>query len=124
MALTDLLERLERRTDTPDTPCNPIGVSAKPAWIKACTPDTPDTPEIINGEIETPETDSRTNAVTSYRWLLHFADREPVEVFTHPDADFARMMREYPDCVAAEPLAGERYGEGYPPQCTDTEGAA
>jgi len=43
-------------------------------------------------------------AFTSYRWLIHFADREPMEIFMHPDADFARMMREYPDCVAAEPL--------------------
>lgn len=41
---------------------------------------------------------------TSFRWLVHFADREPVEVFTHPDACHARMMREYPDAVAAEPL--------------------
>lgn len=65
-------------------------------------------------------------AFTSFRWLVHFADREPVEVFTHPDADFIRMMREYPDCVAAEPLAGERYGEGYPPrrECTDEKGAS
>jgi hypothetical protein len=41
---------------------------------------------------------------TSYRWLIHFAEREPLEVFTHPDANFSRMLREYPDCVAAEPL--------------------
>ena len=27
-----------------------------------------------------------------------------MEIFTHPDADFARMLREYPDCVAAEPF--------------------
>jgi hypothetical protein len=41
---------------------------------------------------------------TSYRWLIHFAEREPLEVFTHPDASISRMLREYPDCVAAEPL--------------------
>jgi hypothetical protein len=56
-------------------------------------------------------TDAKTaDAVTSYRWLVHFANREPLEVFTHPDADFKRMMAEYPDCVAAEPLGGERWG--------------
>lgn len=53
MALADLLERLERRTDTPDTPCNPDEVSAKPAPILACTLDTPDTPQNSN----TPERD-------------------------------------------------------------------
>lgn len=55
MALADLLERLERRTDTPDTPSNPGGVSAKPAPILACTLDTSDTPQNINSESETPE---------------------------------------------------------------------
>lgn len=55
MALADLLERLERRIDTPDTPCNPGGVSGKPAPILACTLDTRDTPESINSESNTPE---------------------------------------------------------------------
>ncbi len=56
MALADLLERLERRTDTPDTPCNPNRVSAKPAPILACTLDTLDTPQNINSETPKPET--------------------------------------------------------------------
>lgn len=55
MALADLLERLERRTDTHDTSCNPGEVSAKPAPVLACTLDTPDTPQNINSE--TPELD-------------------------------------------------------------------
>lgn len=55
MALTDLLARLERRTDALDTPCNPSEVSAKPAPILVCTLDTPDTPKNINSESETPE---------------------------------------------------------------------
>jgi len=55
MALADLLERLERRADTPDTPCNPGGVSEKPAPILACTLDTPDTPESSKSESDTPE---------------------------------------------------------------------
>lgn len=50
MALADLLERLERRTDTPDTSRNPGEVSAKPAPVLACTLDTPDTPQNINSE--------------------------------------------------------------------------
>jgi hypothetical protein len=50
MGLNDLLARLSSQSDTPDTTCNPVEVSAKPAWIGACTldtPDTPDTPQII-----------------------------------------------------------------------------
>lgn len=47
MGLSDLLARLSTQADTPDTPCNPVEVSAKPAWIGACTLDTPDTPQII-----------------------------------------------------------------------------
>lgn len=52
MALAELLERLERRTDTPDTSCNPSEVSAKPAPILDCTPDTPDTPRNSDGNWE------------------------------------------------------------------------
>jgi hypothetical protein len=58
MALADLLERLERRADTPDTPCNPGGVSEKPAPMQACTRDTPDTPQTSNSESDTPKPDS------------------------------------------------------------------
>jgi hypothetical protein len=47
MGLNALLARLSIQADTPDTPCNPVEVSAKPAWIGACTLDTPDTPQII-----------------------------------------------------------------------------
>lgn len=57
MALADLLERLERRTDTPDTPSNPRGVSAKPPPILACTLDTPDAPQNSNSGSNTPELD-------------------------------------------------------------------
>lgn len=50
-------------------------------------------------------TDAKTaDAVTSWGWLLHFADREPLEVFTHPDAGMVRITREYPNAISAEPL--------------------
>jgi len=44
------------------------------------------------------------NDTTSFRWLVRFTDREPLEVCTHPDAGIARMMREYPHAISAEPL--------------------
>ena len=60
MALADLLVQLEQRADTSDTPCNPGGVSAKPAPIKACTLDTPDTPQNCNDRSADVETDTAT----------------------------------------------------------------
>lgn len=114
MGLDALLARLERRAaDTPDTPCNPGGVSAKPAWIKACTLDTPDTPEIINGESETEK---------PWGWLLHFADRESLEVYSHPPVTHAEILTAYPDALATEPIP-ERPRREYTEQ-EDAEWAA
>jgi hypothetical protein len=95
MGLDTLLARLSGRTDTPDTPCNPVEVSAKPAWIEACTLDTPDTPQIIK---------CCENA-TSKHWLIHFADRESHETTFTPGVNYAGALAPYPDAVAAEPIA-------------------
>jgi len=38
------------------------------------------------------------------RWLLHYADREPEEVYFAPAADHVEALAGYPDAVAAEPL--------------------
>ena len=44
--------------------------------------------------------------VRATRWLLHYADREPMEVWFSPAADHDEALAGYPDAVAAEPLAG------------------
>lgn len=50
-------------------------------------------------------TDAKTaDAVTSQGWLLHFADREPLEVYCNPDATHAGILERYPDALAAEPI--------------------
>lgn len=50
-------------------------------------------------------TDAKTaDAVTSWGWLLHFADREPLEVYCNPDATHAEILERYSDALAAEPL--------------------
>ena len=50
-------------------------------------------------------TDAKTaDAVTSWGWLLHFADREPLEVYCNPDATHAAILERYPDALAAEPI--------------------
>jgi hypothetical protein len=50
-------------------------------------------------------TEAKTaNAAKSWGWRVHFADRDPVEVYCNPDADFANIMQTYPDALAAEPI--------------------
>lgn len=50
-------------------------------------------------------TDAKTvDGVTSWGWLLHFADREPLEVYCNPDATHAGILERYPDALAAEPI--------------------
>lgn len=46
--------------------------------------------------------------VRATRWLLHYADREPMEVHFAPAADHAEALAAYRDAVAAEPLAEVR----------------
>jgi hypothetical protein len=40
----------------------------------------------------------------SYRWLVHFTDREPLEVCFSPEATHGEVLDFYPAAVAAEPL--------------------
>lgn len=40
---------------------------------------------------------------TSSRWLVHFADRESIEVTFAPAADLAWVLQDYGDAIAAEP---------------------
>jgi len=37
-------------------------------------------------------------------WLLHYPDREPVEVAFFPDATHAEILERHPDALAAEPI--------------------
>ena len=46
--------------------------------------------------------------VRATRWLLHYADREPLEVHFAPAADHDEALAAYRDAVAAEPLAEVR----------------
>ena len=44
--------------------------------------------------------------IRATRWLIHFLDREPLEVWFAPAADHDEALAAYKDAVAAEPLAG------------------
>ena len=52
--------------------------------------------------------------VRAPRWLIHFLDREPLEVWFSPAADHDEALAGYPDAVAAEPV----------PERTDTRTAS
>lgn len=49
-------------------------------------------------------TEATTPATRSSAWVLHYPDREPLEVWFSPAADHAEALSTYPDAVAAEPL--------------------
>ena len=40
----------------------------------------------------------------AYRWLVKFADREPVEVSYSPNATLAEVLVQFPDAISAEPI--------------------
>lgn len=41
---------------------------------------------------------------TSWGWLLHYPDSDPVTVFTVPTSTHAGMLRDFPGAIAAEPF--------------------
>lgn len=43
-------------------------------------------------------------ATASRWWLIHYPDRDPVEVACYPDATHADILERHPDAVAAEPF--------------------
>ena len=43
--------------------------------------------------------------LTSIWWLLHFVDREPMQVTIKPPCDQRIALSSHPDAIAAEPLA-------------------
>ena len=54
--------------------------------------------------VANPTDEETADAVTSWGWLLHFADRERLEVYCNPDATHAAILERYPDALAAEPI--------------------
>lgn len=88
MALNALLARMEGRAVTPVTAYVTPDVTPKPAPIKACTAVTFVTACEAN----------------SWAWLLHFTDRDPVEVYFSPVVAHTEALAAYPEAVAAEPI--------------------
>lgn len=59
----------------------------------------------------------KADSATSWGWLLHFADRDPLEVYCNPDANHAGILDRYPHALAGAPIS-----ERITP--TDTEAVA
>ncbi len=45
-----------------------------------------------------------TPSKTSWGWLIHYADRDPVECYICPVVTHAELMKLKPDAIGAEPL--------------------
>ena len=50
------------------------------------------------------DTDQAVDNLARFRWLIHFTDREPVEVTFSPMATHAEVLAHWPGAVAAEPM--------------------
>lgn len=106
MGLDDLLARLERAAGTAGTAGVPADVPANPLQTLAGTAGTAGTAEKDKGEADSSETLPTDAAppIRATRWLLHYADREPLEVWFAPAADHDEVLAAYRDAVAAEPI--------------------
>jgi hypothetical protein len=51
-----------------------------------------------------PKVGAGDTATASRWWLIHFPDRDPVEVSCTPPATHAEILEWHPDAVAAEPF--------------------
>ena len=61
---------------------------------------------IARVQVATPDkTDSiASDEIISNWWLMHFIDREPIEVAIWPPCNHASAIESYPNAIAAEPL--------------------
>ena len=89
----------EIQTATPETLAGKSEVTAQPAPIEACTHETPVTQKTIKCEVGVGDT-----ATVSRWWLIHYLDRDPVEVACCTEATLADILEQHPDAVAAEPF--------------------
>ena len=53
--------------------------------------------------------EAKSDALPRRAWLLHFAEREPLEVIFCPDQTHAEVLALYPAALAAEPEPGDAW---------------
>jgi hypothetical protein len=106
MGLDDLLARLERAAGTAGTADVPADVPANPLQTLAGTAGTAGTAEKDKGGADSSEPLPTDTAppIRALRWLIHFADREPLELYVSPALSHAEVLAAHPDALAAEPV--------------------
>ncbi len=87
------------QTATPETPTGQLEVTAQPAPTEPCTHVTPVTPKPIKCEVGDGDT-----AITSRWWLIHYLDRDPLEVACCTAETHPKILEWHPDAVAAQPF--------------------
>jgi len=89
----------EIQTATPETPSGNSGVTVQSAPTVTRTHETFVTPKTINCEVSPGDT-----ATASRWWLIHYLDRDSLELACCPEATHAEVLERHPDAVAAEPF--------------------
>ena len=51
-----------------------------------------------------PDTQAMPDTASAW-WLLHYPDRDPVQLVSHPPATLAQILKQHPEALAAEPFA-------------------
>ncbi|WP_374683098.1 hypothetical protein [Accumulibacter sp.] len=96
--MTDYLALLRQKTPTGAT-----AKTAKSALRSLCS-----SPIALKG--------TTFSEITSWCWLVHFTDRDSLEVSVSPAASHAEVLASYPDALAAEPFVAD-IEEGAPITC-------
>ena len=70
------------------------------------TPVTKKPLEVARVQVATPDKTNSTagDEIISNWWLMHFVDRETIEVAIWPPCNHAGAIESYPNAIAAEPL--------------------
>jgi hypothetical protein len=95
---------VDATTATPATSPDTKEVSVELPPTGACTRETPETLETIKDEVSAPRVGAGDTAIASRWWLLHYADRDPVDVACCSEVPHAEILERNPDAIAAEPL--------------------
>lgn len=106
MALDDLLAKLERAAGTAGTAGVPADVPADPLQTLGGTAGTAGTVQNNKGQLDSCESQAIGIAPSTRAssWVLHFLDREPVEVWFSPAITHEEALAAYPDAVGTEPV--------------------
>lgn len=47
---------------------------------------------------------TEAKTATSWGWLLHYTDADPMMVYTSPESSLSEVLRDFPGAIAAEPI--------------------